>query len=356
MIKFFCEVLPEKAHHYLAKTRLLLKAYCRNETFYCRALAGESDYNICINCDLTVSCNCQDYDGSGQIGDLKEQSLEQIFHGTAANNFRSKLADRKFPIPTCVHCADFRLVSRKEINSLLLHCHVPHKGIMVENTALCNLRCHACNRAQLVKIRHGKLLLSIVDVEKIASLLKENDVKSLFYFNLGEPFIPDDIYDQIKTIRAKNPDIRIITSTNGLLLDSNDKIEAALLMDYIYISLDGVTQESVSRYQVGGNFEKSYQNMARVCKARNERGTRFPIIEWKYVLFRWNDKPDQIKKAIELARNAKVDLIAFYNGDAPPLNKSLKWHYHSFFKHLGKKMNGSIIINLNQIPDELLSP
>jgi MoaA/NifB/PqqE/SkfB family radical SAM enzyme len=228
--------------------------------------------------------------------------------------------------------------------------------MMVENTALCNLRCHACNREQLIKNRQGKLSLSIPDVEKIALLLKENDVKSLFYFNLGEPFIPDSIYDQIKTIRAIKPDIRIITSTNGLLLDSNEKIEAALLMDYIYVSLSGVNQETVSRYQAGGNFEKSYQNMVRLSKMRDERGQRFPIIEWKYVLFRWNDRPYLINKAMELARNAGVDLIAFYNGDAPPLKKSLKWHYHPYFRHLGNKNNGSIIVNLNKIPQHLLSP
>jgi MoaA/NifB/PqqE/SkfB family radical SAM enzyme len=356
MIRFICEVLPRKVYHYLARGRLLLKAYSRNETLHCRALAGESDYNICINCDLTVSCNCQDYDGSGQIGNLKENSLTEIFQGSTAEKFRAGLANRKFPLPTCVHCADLRLVPRQGINTLLSDYHVPHKGIMVENTALCNLRCLMCNREQLAKTRNGKLSLPPQDVDVIARLLKEHAIKSLIYFNLGEPFIPNDIYDQIKTIRAYNPDIRIVTSTNGLLLDNDEKLEAALLMDYIYVSLDGVDQYTVSRYQVGGNFEKSYQNMAKLCKVRNERGARFPIIEWKYVLFRWNDQPDQISKARELAITANVDLIAFYNGDAPPLKKSLKWHYHPFFKQLGNKVNGSIIINLNKIPHHLLSP
>jgi len=46
-------------------------ARLRGQRFACRALAGESDYNLTINCDETVSCNCQDYNGSGHIGDLK---------------------------------------------------------------------------------------------------------------------------------------------------------------------------------------------------------------------------------------------------------------------------------------------
>ena len=47
------------------KTWLEWTARLKGQRFYCRALAGESEYNLTINCDLTVSCNCQDYDGSG---------------------------------------------------------------------------------------------------------------------------------------------------------------------------------------------------------------------------------------------------------------------------------------------------
>ena len=55
-------------------------------------LHGESDYNITINSDLTVSCNCQDYNGSGHLGDLKKDSFEKVFFGPVAKNFREKLA------------------------------------------------------------------------------------------------------------------------------------------------------------------------------------------------------------------------------------------------------------------------
>ncbi len=54
----------------LLKYRMEWSAPLRGQRFYCRALGGESEYNLAIHCDLTVSCNCQDYDGSGQIGDL----------------------------------------------------------------------------------------------------------------------------------------------------------------------------------------------------------------------------------------------------------------------------------------------
>ena len=58
-----------------------LMAKVKGERFYCRALAGESEYNITINCDLTVSCSCQDYDGSGHLGDLNKASFQEVFFG-----------------------------------------------------------------------------------------------------------------------------------------------------------------------------------------------------------------------------------------------------------------------------------
>jgi hypothetical protein len=50
-----------------------------NKYYYCTSLSGETSYNTCINSDLTVSCNCNDADGSGQIGDLNIDSFESIW-------------------------------------------------------------------------------------------------------------------------------------------------------------------------------------------------------------------------------------------------------------------------------------
>ena len=55
--------------------------------YYCNALAGDSEYNIVINSDMTVSCNCSNFDGSGHIGDLNGQSMEEIFDQTRLAGF-----------------------------------------------------------------------------------------------------------------------------------------------------------------------------------------------------------------------------------------------------------------------------
>lgn len=345
----------------LRKTCLILKACLRRESFYCRAMAGESNYNICINSDLTLSCNCQDYSGQGHLGDLGTETLEQIFHGVTARKFRAQLARRRFPTDQCPTCPELRTAPLKNVDRHLSGFRVPYSGIMVENTALCNLRCPMCKREQLLATR-SRNSLSLRDVEKIAAILRENGIESVYYFNLGEPFLPADIHDQVKTIRAANPEIRIITSTNGLLLDTDEKRAAAMEMDYIFISLDGVDREMVNRYQVGSDFDRVYENMTRLAALKKEAGrlrdgVRLPIIEWRYILFRWNDRPAHLRKAVELARSAAVDLLVFAPGAARFVDRSYRSRYHPYFTRLGQRgPNGETVINFSNIPDHLISP
>src|SRR5437660_3657657 len=97
------------------KLYLEWSARLRGQRFHCTALAGQSEYNITINCDLTVSCNCQDYNGSGHIGDLNKNSFEDIFFGPVARRFRAELAKGKLPIKSCTRCGDLMRVPKSQV-------------------------------------------------------------------------------------------------------------------------------------------------------------------------------------------------------------------------------------------------
>ena len=360
LTKALKKFLPEKGFHYsyyYHRKRIgwLLKAYLQNQAFCCQALKGESNYNICINCDLTVSCNCQDFDGSGVIGNLREQTFQQIFDSEKAKSFRQALSRRRFPLRTCPVCAELSAIPKSEITSVLTGYRVPYRGVMVENTVLCNLRCNFCNRAELLRIREVKSL-SLEDTAIIANVLQQHEIENLYFFNLGEPFLPANVCDQLRLIRAQNPEIRIITSTNGCLLDRDDKLEAALQMDYVNVSLNGVDKGMVSKYQVGSDFDKAYGNMAKLVQVRNQKGISQPIIVWKYVLFRWNDHPKHIMKAVEMARRIGIDSLAFYPGEAPLIKRSLRHPRHPIFRKVGEYIDGVTIVNLSGIPRHLLLP
>jgi pyruvate-formate lyase-activating enzyme len=342
------------------KLRWVLRDRWAPRSYYCRALAGESDYDICINSDLTVSCNCQDFSGDGHIGDLGTETLEQIFAGPTVAGFQQALAAGHYPTSVCRRCSELTPLPAGDDGSTHVG-RVPSRGIMLENTVRCNLRCALCaeRRDGLVALRERKSLRP-EDVEAVSGILRRHGIERLFYFNLNEPFLSRTILDEMRVIREQNPAIWIVTSTNGTLLDTAEKIEAALLMDYVYVSIDGVDRESASRYQAGGDFDRSFENMRRLCAERSagvrERdGVRLPIVEWKYVMFRWNDSHAEIVRAIELARTAGVDLLGFAPGGGSWRDRSLRYHLDPLVQG-GTATQDGMVINLAGIPDDLLTP
>jgi hypothetical protein len=342
--------------------RLRVRGGAGSRRFYCRALAGESNYNICINADLTISCNCQDFSGQGHIGDLRTDSLAEIFSGDTVREFQEALSRGEFPTDVCASCEERLVLPEDEVGGPPRFGRIPERGLMLENTALCNFKCELCRekRPGLVALR-SQVTMPADDVEVVARLLHDNGIQSLFYFNLGEPFLSRHILEEIQTIRRYNPDIWIVTSTNAVPFDAEEKFEAALLMDYVYVSLDGVDQESVEQYQVGGNFEKSYENMKRLCKMRSgtdrfRDGTPLPIIEWKYVMFRWNDSPEQVRKAVELAKAAGVDVLEFVPGGAARKDMSVRFYLDHTIQELGRPTPDGMAINFSGVPEELIAP
>ena len=311
------------------------RARLAGERFYCAALSGLSDYNISINCDMTVSCNCQDYDSRSVIGDLSRDPLEVIFAVPRAAEFRRRLAGGRFAIDTCLGCVDLRRASRDEAERRISEFAIPKRGIMVENTVLCNLSCGACVRDVLLQTRSRKIL-ELEDIRNIAAMLQRQGIETLYYFKFGEPFLSPRIKEELQIIRSANPGLKIVISTNGGLLDSDPKRDAALMADHIFFSIDGPDTATLRKYQTGGCFETAYGNMKDLVLYRAGRSSPRPVIEWKYVLFNWNDRRGMIRRSLELAREAGVDAISFWPTRSP--RRGISWRYHLLphFKRLGE--------------------
>ncbi len=333
-----------------------LSARVRGQGFYCSALHGESDYNITINSDLTVSCNCQDYDGSGHIGDLKKDSFEKIFYGPVAQNFREQLAQGKFPIKTCARCGELRRIAKSKIPAEFLNgsgksaaapvrpaaktgssewpaVRLPYRGMLLENTVNCNIDCLGCDRGSAALIRRQRQM-SLEDLTRMADLVRDLGLQQVFYLNLGEPFLSPNIGQELLVLRNRNPNCRIVISTNGIILNSDVKREAAMSASHLFFSIAGVDDEMLKKYEKLGSFDKAYQNMKALVDYRNAKGLSRPLIEWKYLLFNWNDRRRTIERAIEMAKEAHVDAISFWPTNNPYYGFS--WRYRlGMLNHVG---------------------
>ncbi|VVB82689.1 7-carboxy-7-deazaguanine synthase [uncultured archaeon] len=316
-------------------------AKLRNKRLYCAVLNGGSTDNIVINSDMTVSCSCNDLYGLGKMGNLKKQSLKEIFSGEKADFFRKSLAKGKIPIINCLFCSGFWFMDKNIARIPIPRFNTP-KGIKVENTVNCNLNCLSCNRKMIYSQRE-KRNLTLEDIKKIAFEIKKNKIKEVQYSNLGEPFFSEIIKKELGILKKYNPGLLIHILTNGILIDSKEKQNAALMADHILFSIHGSTQKSVEKYQRGANFDKAYNNMKDLVKLRNSLGKTKPRIIWKYVLFRWNDGKKLILNAINLAKKAGVDEICFDQTLSPPFGISFKSYLGGGYLNKISKFKNKII-------------
>src|SRR5437764_2812962 len=291
-------------------------ARLRGQRFYCNALAGQSDYYFTVNCDLTVSCSCQDYDGSGHIGDLNKNSFKEVFFSPTSRRFREELAKGKLPIKTCTRCGDLRRAPKADVKlGEQIYAgpapRLPYRGMLLENTVRCNIDCIGCDRESAARIRTN-LQMDLDTISRMGDLVSELGLQQLFYLNLGEPFLSPNIGKELPLLRQKNPNCRIIISTNGIILNTDAKREAAMSASHIFFSIAGINEEMLKKYEHRGNYQKAYDNMKALVEYRNARGLTKPLLEWKYLLFNWNDRRETILQAIELAKEAGVDPISFW--------------------------------------------
>jgi hypothetical protein len=176
--------------------------------------------------------------------------------------------------------------------------------------------------------------MDLEKLSKMADLVHDLGLQQLFYLNLGEPFLSPNIGQELPLLRKKNPDCRIVISTNGIILNTDAKREAALHASQILFSIAGIDDDMLKKYEKLGSFEKAYGNLKALVKYRNTRSLAKPVLEWKYLLFNWNDRPATIRRAIEMAEEAGVDIISFWPTNNPFYGYSFRYRLGGL-RHVG---------------------
>ena len=82
-------------------------------------------------------------------------------------------------------------------------------------------------------------------------------------------------------------------------------------------SVDGADQRTYARYRQGGDFARVLKNMTALGREKKRLGREVPFINWRYILFKWNDSVWQMRKARRLAKKAGVDRLTWEITDHP---------------------------------------
>lgn len=111
--------------------------------------------------------------------------------------------------------------------------------------------------------------------------------------------------------------------TNGSRIDIEGIEESGL--QTLHIALDGMSQETYSRYRVRGDFEIVKQNLERLVELRNRTG--LPRLELRFLVFRHNEH--EMDKAREYMDSLGIDWRFQWgripNGFASPTTMLQKW-------------------------------
>jgi organic radical activating enzyme len=275
--------------------------------------------------DGKVVCGCADPHGERPLGHLNENSLYEIWNSPLVKQIRTELNNGHCCF--CDNCGLKRFLKDDEpVPQAPVHLEVLPR-IFLEPTVLCNLNCFkaVCNNdSGIINTRTRKNF----PVHQLESLMKEIGPKliRLDFFNYGDPFVHPQAADMLHHIKEKYPHIYLYVSTNGLMLD-DEKIKKIVHagVDEITFSVDGPDQETYVKYRRNGDFDKVMDIMKKTVDERNKLGREVPFINWRYILFNWNDSNSQMKKAKKLAKKIGVDRFTWEITDHPPEAKSEKY-------------------------------
>lgn len=179
--------------------------------------------------------------------------------------------------------------------------------LMVEPTALCNLRCPQC-LVGLGRITRDRKSLDIELFKKVLDQIGDR-LWYLLLFNQGEPFLHPQFLELIRL--AKQHDIYVSTSTNGHFL--TDEVMVIKLvqsgLDVIIVSVDGSDPESYSAYRHSGDFQQVIEGIAQLIHVRTQLHRKTPRVLLQCLLTKHNEH--QMPAMRQLAAKLQVDRLLF---------------------------------------------
>lgn len=269
-------------------------------------------------CDGRVVCGCADPYGKRVLGDMRQTTLNAIWRGSTANTLRADLnqggstfcGDCPLKLPLTKDDAP----PQRDLNVSAL----PNR-LYIECTAACNISCfQACcapetgiTRTRQVGMLDWNLFTNVVD-EAGPSLVR------IDFFNYGEAFLHKRAVEMCEYIKTKFPHIYLYTSTNGLALSEEKARRLAHSgIDEVTFSIDGASQETYARYRQRGKFDLAIDTLRMMADEKAKSGRDVPQLNWRYILFTWNDRDEEMARARELARDIGADRLCWEITDHP---------------------------------------
>ena len=269
-------------------------------------------------CDGRMVCGCADPYGKRVLGDARTASVSGIWNGETASRLRQDLngAGSKF----CGDCPLKLPLKRDDVAPQRdLQVGALPSRLYVECTAACNISCNqACCAPEtgITRTRQAGML----DFDLFTRVIDEAgpSLGRVDFFNYGEAFLHKRAVEMCEYIKTKFPHIYLYTSTTGLAFtEERARRLVQSGIDEVTFSIDGATPESYSQYRQRGDFNKAIANLTAAVDEKRRSGRDVPFINWRYILFTWNDSEEEMSLARKVASDIGVDRLTWEITDHP---------------------------------------
>ena len=264
--------------------------------------ADKAVIGLRINCETPVKGETALF-----IQDIESIKIQKTKH-RPPRYLRSKIKDDLFPNAFIRG----RVRSRRK---LLNHILVRFQSLYLKNSwvigspllafvdpsNLCNYRCPLCPTGRTEKLRPRRLM-KFEDFKTIMDQIGKNLYK-LNLYNWGEPLLNRDFARMVRY--AKRFDVIVESSTNLSILDEDsaeDMIASGL--DYLIVAVDGITEESYTKYRIGGSLEKVLDNLNLLINLKKKIKAQNPHLILSFLPNRYNEQ--DIPKAREFFKETEA--------------------------------------------------
>ena len=192
--------------------------------------------------------------------------------------------------------------------------------LKIESTNVCNQRCPFCldrDRSSIDDDGRGFGKMHLDCFKGVIDIMAPTTLR-LNLYGSGEPVLYPDIYEMIRYAADKNIGVTISANLSVFKAENAEKLVESGL-EHLIVSCHGASPETYDKYNVGGDFHKTQENMRAICDAKKRLGSRLPFVDWQFLRFSHNQH--EIPKAREMAKDIGVNMIRFINPNIPPEHK-----------------------------------
>ena len=266
------------------------------------------------------------------IGNIFQNSFDEIWNGEKIKNLRKKILNNDFSI--CSDLCNHKCQNEENTKAYTDTVQEYPEEISISSDNTCNVRCKIC-RDKNYHINFNKETIES-EIDNIWIPIFKN-AKLLRFGCSGEPFASYKETMIIKKAAEKYPNLKFHFHTNGILTTERKLRELNVLdrIDTITLSLHSASRWTYNKIIRGGKYDKVRQNMKLFSKMKQDG----LLNNFRMIFVVYDENYKEMEKFAKLAKkhNATAEFWALRETEGTEISKNFEKHSLTNEKHKNHK-------------------